>query len=137
MKRMILRLAYFSLLVSFVSSCGNNLKPIFERKSGLPKHPRALYVKSKTQWVIAGHNGVFEYHLGDQVILDSIAGMEDIRDAEILEDNSVVFMNSGELGRIWRYFPAGNLLCSGQKCWLYHVTHQHCAHRLNSLSNRA
>lgn len=112
MKKTILKLAFLSsIIVCTLSSCANSKYPvIFQKEEGIPKHPRALYVKSKGHWVIAGHNGVYELHVGKKVILDSIQGLEDIRDVEILDDSSVVFMNSGNKGQIWRYFPYNDSL---------------------------
>ncbi len=109
---MILKRAFFSLLLllTFLSCSKSNYPVVYEKSNGTPKHPRALHVKSKTHWVVAGHDGVFELHVGDQVIIDSIPGLEDIRDAEILDDSSVVFMNSGDKGQIWRYFPSNDSL---------------------------
>ena len=104
---MILRQVFFSLLLSLIFiSCSNKPHVLFEKESGVPTHPRGLYVKNDNSWVIAGHNGAFEIYNGFNAVLnDSIPGMEDLRDVEILNDGSIVFMNSGTKGQIWRYFP--------------------------------
>lgn len=112
MKRTILKQACFStLLFLLIFSCGKtNFPTVYSKTEGLPKHPRGLFVKSKDHWVVSGHDGLFEIHYKDYIVVDSISGLEDIRDVEILEDSSIVFMNSGNKGQIWRYFPSNDSL---------------------------
>jgi photosystem II stability/assembly factor-like uncharacterized protein len=109
MKKMILKQVCFSLILSsLLFSCGSSTRKylLYQKTEGTPKHPRALAVNSSGLMVVGGQSGAFEI-FQDLVSVkkSSIDDMEDLRDAEILSDGSVVFMNSGVKAEIWRYFP--------------------------------
>ena len=104
---MTLKPVFFSLVLFFIFfSCNTTSKYLlYQKTEGTPKHPRALAVNDDGLMVIAGHDGGFEVFQDLKPIKKgTIPEMEDLRDAEILEDGSIVFMNSGNKGEIWRYF---------------------------------
>ncbi len=109
---MILKQVSFSVILFFLlNSCNSKYPILFEKESGLPKHPRGLYVLNDSSWATSGYDGVFEvYSEFSKKYSYSIEGMEDLRDIQLLEDGSAVLMNSGNLGRIWRYFPENDSL---------------------------
>lgn len=104
---MILKQVFFSAIIcSAILSCSKKYPVLFERTEGEPKHPRGLTVSHDSLWAVSGHDGKFEIlNQSTTIYKKEIPGMEDLRDIEILGDETVVLMNSGDLGRIWRYFP--------------------------------
>ena len=99
-----IKLLYSSLLL-FIFSCGTNLT-YHQINSGTynsDAHSRGLGYQNDVL-VVAGSNGYFKIQdLGTYARLDTtgiIAGIEDIRDVEVLEDNSIFLLNSGEKGLI-------------------------------------
>lgn len=110
---MTLKQSYFSFLfLILLSACKSTDSGIlFEKTHGSPKHPRGLFVFNDSLWAISGYDGVFQIFNGfESSLIDSIPGLEDLRDVEILPDRSIVLMNSGNKGQIWRYFPQNDSL---------------------------
>ena len=116
---MILKQVFFSgLLILLLFSCKTTSDKylLFQKTEGTPKHPRGLAVHQSGLMVIAGHDGQVEIYDQLKVVKSFvIPEMEDIRDVEILNDNSIILMNSGNKGEIWRYFLKNDSLVNVYK----------------------
>lgn len=65
-------------------------------------HSRALYHFDQG-FVVGGKNGVVSvFNDNYEQITDSLKGSEDLRDVHVFSDGSMLFINSGEKGMIWK-----------------------------------
>lgn len=95
-----------SLLI--LSSCKTiKTKLLFDGHNEIGKHSRALF-DTEDGFVVGGKDGVYSFFDNDfQQTTDSLKGAEDLRDVHVLGDGSVIFINSGTLGRIWKIDAGG------------------------------
>ncbi|MBD3638217.1 MAG: hypothetical protein HUJ25_12765 [Crocinitomicaceae bacterium] len=99
------RLLYFSILLSFfvLFSCSPvQVKKVFEGYNQIGKHSRALY-HTDNGFVVGGKDGVYSIFSNDfQQTTDSLKGGTDLRDVYVRSDGSMIFINSGDQGKIWK-----------------------------------
>lgn len=102
---MIRRLSSFNilLLVFLITSCGTvHLKKEFSGFNQEGKHSRALF-HFKDGFVVGGADGVYSVFNAEYgQITDSLSGATDLRDVYVRGDGSMIFINSGDDGKIWK-----------------------------------
>ena len=86
-----------------LSSCSPiKTKLLYEGDNQAGKHSRAL-MEFDESFIVAGKDGVFSVFNEDfDKKTDSLKGAEDIRDIHVFSDGSIIFLNSGEKGKIWK-----------------------------------
>jgi photosystem II stability/assembly factor-like uncharacterized protein len=91
------------LSLSFLFSCSNvRVKQVFEGSNQEGKHSRALF-DTPNGFVVGGQDGVFSVYDKDfNQVTDSLQGASDLRDVYVLADGGMIFINSGDNGRIWK-----------------------------------
>lgn len=102
---MILRLHCFSILVGLLAliSCQPvHVRQIYKGFNQKGSHSRALF-HHKTGFVVGGSKGVYSsFDLNFNQITDSLVGAEDLRDVYVRGDGTMIFLNSGDNGKIWK-----------------------------------
>jgi photosystem II stability/assembly factor-like uncharacterized protein len=103
MKMMIHKLLFFSGIVFIISSCKEiRTELVYSGSNGAENHSRGLDV-NEVSFLVGGKNGAISLfdslYIQDDGFLDNA---EDIRDVKILSDGTLIYMNSGENGIIWK-----------------------------------
>ena len=98
----------FGLGLILLISCGPvKLKQEYKGFNQEGKHSRALYNHDEG-FVVGGADGVYsQFDLDYVQTIDSLKGASDLRDVYVRGDGSMIFINSGELGKIWKVSPDG------------------------------
>lgn len=103
---MTLRHLYSSILfLGFISCSPVSTKLLYEGVNEKGKHSRALY-HHDNGFVVGGKDGVFsQYDQEFNQESDRIMSASDLRDVHVFSDGTMIFINSGDQGRIYRVSP--------------------------------
>ena len=83
------------------------LKQLYKGYNHEGKHSRALF-HYENGFVVGGQDGVYSIFDKDfNKITDSLSGGTDLRDVYVRGDGSIIFINSGDDGKIWKVSPGG------------------------------
>lgn len=106
---MTLKHLFFSLAISlFLLGCSPVvIKQTYQGHNQEGKHSRALY-NFENGFVVGGKDGVYSvFDDNFNQITDSLEGGTDLRDVYVRGDGSIIFINSGDDGKIWKISPNG------------------------------